>query len=139
MIEPYSASLLLIPSFISYEGHLTAKSDIYSFGVVLLEILTGQRVVDKNRPTGEQNLVPWAKPYLTSKRKVTHIMDGRIGGQYTVGAAHKAGTLANKCLSTDPKLRPEMNQVVKVLEHLQDLRKAEKVSNQLSLQKHHSR
>lgn len=120
-------------------GHLTAKSDIYSFGVVVLEILTGRRVVDKNRPTGEQNLVPWAKPYLTSKRKVTYIMDGRIEGQYTVGAAYKAGTLANKCLSIDPKLRPEMNQVVKVLEQLQDLRKAEKVSNELSLQKHHSR
>ncbi|WOG86398.1 hypothetical protein DCAR_0205601 [Daucus carota subsp. sativus] len=120
-------------------GHLTAKSDIYSFGVVLLEILTGRKVVDKNRSTGEQNLVPWAKPYLSSKHKVTHIMDGRIGGQYTVGAAFKAATLANQCLSTDPKLRPEMNQVVKVLQQLQDLRKAEKVSNQLSLHKHHSR
>ncbi|KAE8678912.1 Protein kinase APK1A [Hibiscus syriacus] len=51
-------------------GHLTAKSDVYSFGVVLLEMLSGRRAVDKNRPSGEHNLVDWAKPYLANKRKI---------------------------------------------------------------------
>ncbi|KAG0466562.1 hypothetical protein HPP92_018142 [Vanilla planifolia] len=51
-------------------GHLTAKSDIYSFGVVLLEMLSGRRALDKNRPSGEHNLVEWAKPYLTNKRRI---------------------------------------------------------------------
>ncbi|KAK1351761.1 hypothetical protein POM88_054044 [Heracleum sosnowskyi] len=59
-------------------GHLTTKSDVYSFGVVLLEMLTGRRVIDKNRPTGEHNLIPWAKHYLTSKRKILYVMDVRI-------------------------------------------------------------
>lgn len=40
-------------------GQLTTKSDIYSFGVVFLEIITGRRVIDNNRPTEEQNLVTW--------------------------------------------------------------------------------
>lgn len=40
-------------------GKLTTKSDIYSFGVVLLEIITGMRSIDNNRPTSRRNLVTW--------------------------------------------------------------------------------
>ncbi|KAL8051413.1 hypothetical protein ABFX02_06G146500 [Erythranthe guttata] len=101
-------------------GHLTARSDVYSFGVVLLEILTGKRVLDKNRPHGEQNLLEWAKPYLASKRRVLRIMDARIEGQYTPSGALKAATLAIKCIATEPKYRPTMNEVVKGLEQLQE-------------------
>ncbi|KAK6227970.1 hypothetical protein SCA6_000310 [Theobroma cacao] len=101
-------------------GHLTARSDVYSFGVVLLEMLTGKRAVDKNRPSREQNLVDWAKPYLTSKRKILQVMDARIEGQYTLDVALKAAYVALQCLSIEPKLRPNMNAVVKVLEQLQD-------------------
>ncbi|TYI86556.1 hypothetical protein E1A91_D04G072300v1 [Gossypium mustelinum] len=101
-------------------GHLTARSDVYSFGVVLLEMLTGKRAMDKNRPSREHSLVDWAKPYLTSKRKILHVMDSRIESQYTLDAALKAAYLALQCLSIEPKLRPSMNAVVKALEQLQD-------------------
>lgn len=40
-------------------GQLNFKSDIYSFGVVLLEIVTGRRAIDYTRPGPEQNLVDW--------------------------------------------------------------------------------
>ncbi|XP_028081262.1 probable serine/threonine-protein kinase PBL11 [Camellia sinensis] len=103
-------------------GHLTAKSDVYSFGVVFLEMLTGKRSVDKNRPTGEHNLVEWAKPYLTSKRRILRVMDSRIEGQYSLSGALRAATLAIKCLAIEPKFRPTMIEVVKALEHLQDLK-----------------
>ncbi|KAI6668982.1 hypothetical protein NL676_003867 [Syzygium grande] len=101
-------------------GHLTEKSDVYSFGVVLLEMLSGRRVVDKNRPSGEQNLIEWAKPYLSSKRKIIHVMDTRIRSQYSLGGALKAATVAIKCLSLEPKSRPNMKEVVRALEQLQD-------------------
>ncbi|KAK9156667.1 hypothetical protein Scep_003241 [Stephania cephalantha] len=101
-------------------GHLTAKSDIYSFGVVLLEMLSGRRAVDKNRPSGEHNLVEWGKPYLTSKRKVFRILDSRLEGQYSLDGAQKAANLALKCLSMDAKFRPSMDEVVVALEQLQD-------------------
>ncbi|KAK2966569.1 hypothetical protein RJ640_009341 [Escallonia rubra] len=103
-------------------GHLTARSDVYSFGVVLLEMLTGRRAVDTNRPQGEHNLVMWAKPCLTSKRKIFKVMDARIEGQYSLVGAVKAATIAVKCLSTEPKLRPSMVEVVEALEQLQDLK-----------------
>ncbi|XP_058207891.1 receptor-like cytoplasmic kinase 176 isoform X1 [Rhododendron vialii] len=106
-------------------GHLTAKSDVYSFGVVLLEMLTGKRALDKNRPQGEHNLVEWAKPYLTSKRRILRVMDARIEGQYSLGGVLRAATLAIKCLAIEPRLRPNMEEVVKALEQLQDLPEAE--------------
>uniref|UniRef100_A0A5B7B2X9 non-specific serine/threonine protein kinase n=1 Tax=Davidia involucrata TaxID=16924 RepID=A0A5B7B2X9_DAVIN len=101
-------------------GHLTTKSDVYSFGVVLLEMLSGRRAVDKNRPSGEHNLVEWAKPYLASKRKIFRILDNRLEGQYSLDVANKASNLAFRCLSTDAKFRPSMDDVVKELEQLQD-------------------
>ncbi|KAL2541705.1 Protein kinase APK1B [Abeliophyllum distichum] len=101
-------------------GHLTARSDVYSFGVVLLEMITGRRVIDKNRPHGEQNLIEWARPYLASKRRIFRVMDARIEGQYSPNGALKAATLAVKCLEIEPKYRPNMEEVVKALEQLQD-------------------
>uniref|UniRef100_A0A2P2MFL7 Protein kinase capable of phosphorylating tyrosine family protein n=1 Tax=Rhizophora mucronata TaxID=61149 RepID=A0A2P2MFL7_RHIMU len=101
-------------------GHLTAKSDVYSFGVVLLEMLSGRRAIDKNRPSGQHNLVEWAKPYLANKRKVFRILDNRLEDQYSMDVAFKASTLALHCLSTEPKFRPSMAEVVITLECIHD-------------------
>ncbi|XP_044482548.1 probable serine/threonine-protein kinase PBL9 isoform X2 [Mangifera indica] len=101
-------------------GHLTVKSDVYSFGVVLLEIISGRRAVDKNRPSGQHNLVEWAKPYLANKRKIFRVIDNRLEGQYTMEGAYKAATLTLRCISTEAKFRPNMDDVVTILEQLQD-------------------
>lgn len=101
-------------------GHLTKKSDVYSFGVVLLEIMSGKRALDPNRPSGEHNLIGWAKPYLTSKRRIFQVMDARIEGQYTLRKAMKVANLAIQCLSVEPRFRPKMDEVVRILEELQD-------------------
>ncbi|KAF6148094.1 hypothetical protein GIB67_024269 [Kingdonia uniflora] len=110
-------------------GHLTAKSDVYSFGVVLLEMLSGKRAVDKNRPSGEHNLVEWARPYLNNKRKIFRVIDTRLEGQYSNGGAQKAGTLALQCLAVEAKYRPNMDEVVTALEELQESKDTTK-SNQ---------
>ncbi|KAB2066507.1 hypothetical protein ES319_A09G165500v1 [Gossypium barbadense] len=101
-------------------GHLTAKSDIYSFGVVLLEMLSGRRAIDNNRPSGEHNLVDWAKPYLTNKRRLFRVLDTRLQGQYSLTRAQEAANLAHQCLAVEPKLRPSMDEVVTALEKLQE-------------------
>ncbi|CAI0420649.1 unnamed protein product, partial [Linum tenue] len=101
-------------------GHLTSRSDVYSFGVVLLELLTGRRSVDKARPQREQNLVAWARPILSSPRRMSRIMDPRLDGQYSETGARKAATLAYRCLSLRPRHRPKMSYVVRTLEPLKD-------------------
>jgi len=101
-------------------GHLTAKCDIYSFGVVLLEMLTGRRAIDKNRPQGEQNLVEWARPFLTHKRKIFHVLDTRLEGQYSPSGAQTIAALVVECLNFEAKTRPSMDVVVSILEGIQD-------------------
>ncbi|KAI3694825.1 hypothetical protein L1987_77806 [Smallanthus sonchifolius] len=102
-------------------GHLTSKSDVYSFGVVLLEILTGRRSMDKKRPSGEQNLVMWARPYLAEKRKVYQLVDPRLELNYSVKGVQKVAQIAYNCLSRDSKARPSIDEVVKALSPLHDL------------------
>nr|GMC92809.1 receptor-like cytoplasmic kinase 176 [Ipomoea batatas] len=117
-------------------GHLTASSDVYSFGVVLLEMLTGRRVVDKNRPNGEQNLIDWAKPYLASNRKILRVMDPRIQGQYSLSGALRVALIAVKCIAPEPKSRPNMNEVVAELEKLQDSNDSTASLKQEAIKKH---
>ncbi|CAL9228875.1 unnamed protein product [Arabidopsis halleri] len=107
-------------------GHLSTKSDVYSFGVVLLELLSGRRAIDKNQPVGEHNLVDWARPYLTNKRRLLRVMDPRLQGQYSLTRALKIAVLALDCISIDTKSRPTMNEIVKTLEELHIQKEAPK-------------
>lgn len=99
---------------------MTPKSDVYGFGVVLLEMLSGQRAIDKNRPTGQHNLVEWAKPYLTNKRRIFRVIDSRLEGQYSMDQAQKAASLSLQCIATEARARPTMDEVVMSLEQLQE-------------------
>ncbi|XP_022881826.1 probable serine/threonine-protein kinase PIX7 [Olea europaea var. sylvestris] len=103
-------------------GHLSSKSDVYSFGVVLLEMLTGRRSMDKNRPNGEHNLVAWARPYLTDRRRFYHVIDPRLEGHFSIKGSQKAAELAARCLSRDPKARPQVSEVVNALKPLLNLK-----------------
>ncbi|XP_022849051.1 probable serine/threonine-protein kinase PBL9 [Olea europaea var. sylvestris] len=120
-------------------GHLTARSDVYSFGVVLLEMVSGRRAIDKNKPSGEHKLVEWAKPYLANKRKLFRVLDNRIEGQYSMDEAHGVATLALRCISVEPKLRPTMEEIVKELEQLQDSKNVENTRNKMSDRKRQRR
>ncbi|KAL3651863.1 hypothetical protein CASFOL_004865 [Castilleja foliolosa] len=92
-----------------------ATGDVYGFGVVLLEMLTGLRALDTRRPNGEQNLVDWKKPFLSQRRNLKAVMDTRIEGQYSTKAALQAAQLTLKCLEPEPRNRPSMKEVLDVL------------------------
>lgn len=99
-------------------GKLTAKSDVWSFGVVLYELITGRRSLDRNLPRSEQKLLDWVKPYATDPKKLHLVIDPRLEGQYCPKSAQKLVALANKCLMKQPKSRPRMSEVVVMLEHI---------------------
>ncbi|XP_017438471.2 probable serine/threonine-protein kinase PBL11 [Vigna angularis] len=101
-------------------GLLTPKSNVYSFGLVLLELLTGRRVIDKTMPIEEQNLIEWLGPRLGNKANFHYLMDPRLEGQYPTKFAHKTMKLAIHCLRLDPKTRPLMSEVLHELKSLHD-------------------
>ncbi|KAI4390014.1 hypothetical protein MLD38_002173 [Melastoma candidum] len=98
-------------------GHLYLKSDVYGFGVVLLELLTGLRAQDSTRPSYKTNLVQWAKPFLNEKKQVRKIVDSKLDGRYSIKGATIAAETIVKCLEGDPKNRPGMDEVLTALEH----------------------
>jgi serine/threonine protein kinase len=102
------------PEYID-SGHLTAKSDVWSFGVVLYEILTGRRSLDRNRPASEQKLLEWVTQFPADSRNFRMIMDPRLRGEYSVKAAREIAKLADSCLLKNAKERPTMSEVVEVL------------------------
>lgn len=114
------------PEYVS-TGHLYVKSDVYGFGIVLVEMLTGLRALDTGRPAAQHNLSDWVKPYLADRRKLKNIMDSRLEGRYPSKAAVQIAQLALTCLGPEPKTRPSMEKVVEKLEQLDAINEKPKV------------
>ncbi|XP_066329133.1 probable serine/threonine-protein kinase PIX13 [Miscanthus floridulus] len=122
-------------------GHLYVKSDVYGFGVVMLEMLSGQRALDPNRPSGQLSLADWTKPYLADRRKLARLMDPRFEGQYNSKQAFQAAQLTLNCLAGEPRSRPSMKEVVETLEQIESMksRAREARSGGSSRDRHHGR
>lgn len=104
-----------------FAGRRYAKSVTYSFGVILLEMLTGQRAVATERPAGQCSLVEWVRPHV-SKRRVAKVVDPRLGELYPLEGALDVAKLAFDCLQTDHEKRPSLTEAHKRLEEIQNLR-----------------
>ncbi|KAG0472787.1 hypothetical protein HPP92_014644 [Vanilla planifolia] len=106
-------------------GHLTVKSDVWSFGVVLYEMITGRKSMDQNRPKNERKLIEWVKQFPSGSRKFSTIIDPRLGGEYSLSAARIIAKLADNCLSKHAKDRPQMKEVVGVLKQTMESKEAD--------------
>ncbi|XP_047969615.1 probable serine/threonine-protein kinase PBL5 [Salvia hispanica] len=98
-------------------GQLNFKSDIYSFGVVLLEILTGRRAVDYTKSGPGQNLVDWARPLFKGKR-FHEMADPALEGHYPVRGLYQALAISAMCIQEQPNVRPNIGDIVKALKYL---------------------
>ncbi|KAF3332860.1 serine/threonine-protein kinase PBS1-like protein [Carex littledalei] len=97
-------------------GKLTVKSDIYSFGVVILELVTGRRGYDEKRPKYEQEVVDWARPMLKDHKKLSKEMaDPALKKQFPRRGLFQALAIAAMCLQEEAAKRPKIHEVMTAL------------------------
>ncbi|KAL7592962.1 hypothetical protein Lser_V15G33719 [Lactuca serriola] len=107
----------LDPTYI-FTHCFTARSDIYSFGVVMLETLTGQRAYDMKRLNHDRYLTKWASPFFADTIKLKKIMDPRLEQNYSLEGAFECAKLAARCVTENPKDRPSSEEVLRGLEQI---------------------
>lgn len=97
-------------------GRASLMSDVFSFGVVLLELISGRHPIYKSPDKGEESLVIWATPLLQDSRRVSkELPDPSLEGNFEEEELQVMAYLAKECLLLDPDARPTMSEVVQIL------------------------
>ncbi|CAN4124715.1 unnamed protein product [Withania somnifera] len=102
-------------------GKLTEKSDIYSFGVVLLELITGRKPVDTSQPLGDESLVEWARPLLNhalGKLEFDQLADPRLEKNYVFPEMFQLIEAAAACVRHSAAKRPGMGQIMRAFDNM---------------------
>nr|DAD19014.1 TPA_asm: hypothetical protein HUJ06_020477 [Nelumbo nucifera] len=96
-------------------GMLNERSDVYSFGILMMEIISGRSPVDYSRPPGEVNLVDWLKA-MVGDRKSEQVVDPKLPEMPPSKALKRVLLVALRCVDPDAKKRPKMGHVIHMLE-----------------------
>lgn len=94
------------------DGKLTDKSDVYAFGVILLELLMGRKPVEKMTPSQCHSIVTWAMPQLTDRAKLPNIVDPVIRNTMDVKHLYQVAAVAVLCVQPEPSYRPLITDVL---------------------------
>ncbi|KAE8021931.1 hypothetical protein FH972_007778 [Carpinus fangiana] len=103
-------------------GRVTTKVDIFSFGVILMELITGRRALDETQPEESMHLVTWFKRMHINKDFFRKAIDPTIDlNEETLASVSTVADLAGHCCAREPYQRPDMGHAVNVLSSLVEL------------------
>eukprot|EP00249_Psilotum_nudum_P013613 c24426_g1_i1 orf=317-3322(+) len=102
-------------------GRITTKSDVFSFGVVLMELITGRRALDESQPEESMHLVSWFRRANISKESFRGSIDPALEvTEERFESICTVAELAGHCTGREPHQRPDMSHAVSVLAPLVD-------------------
>ncbi|KAD3337491.1 hypothetical protein E3N88_33011 [Mikania micrantha] len=97
-------------------NRLTDKTDIYSFGVILLELISGQEAIsNENFGINCRNIVQWAKTHIENG-DIQGIIDPSLGNEYDIQSMWKIAEKALMCVQPHGNMRPSMSEVIKEIQ-----------------------
>uniref|UniRef100_A0A7N2LMR8 Protein kinase domain-containing protein n=2 Tax=Quercus lobata TaxID=97700 RepID=A0A7N2LMR8_QUELO len=91
-------------------GNFNKKSDVYSYGIVLFELITGRPAIIKG-PEENTHILDWVYPIIESG-DIQNIIDARLHGEFHKNSAWKAVEIAMSCVPPVAIQRPDMSQVL---------------------------
>ncbi|XP_050238836.1 probable serine/threonine-protein kinase PBL24 isoform X2 [Mercurialis annua] len=104
-------------------GLVSVRTDVYAYGIILLQLLSGQKVVNSKREEGQQSLRQWAEP-LIENLALHELIDQRIRDSYDTYELYLVAKAAYLCVQRSPEMRPSIGEVIGLLEgennHLRD-------------------
>ncbi|XP_054776623.1 probable receptor-like protein kinase At1g49730 isoform X3 [Prosopis cineraria] len=114
--EAVNTNIMGTPGYMDPEyvvtHELTEKSDIYNYGVLLLEIVTGRRAIQDNK-----NLVEWAQPYMgpDSVTRLMELVDPNVRESFDLDQLQTAVSIVEWCTQREGRIRPSIKQVLRLL------------------------
>ncbi|WJX10381.1 hypothetical protein P8452_01115 [Trifolium repens] len=103
-------------------GRVTTKVDIYSYGVILMEMITGRRAIDNSQPEENIHLVAWFRRMLLNKDSFDKVIDPAMNiNDEGLKSFWTIAGLASQCCAREPHQRPNMGHIVNVLAPLVEI------------------
>ncbi|KAK9706814.1 hypothetical protein RND81_07G153300 [Saponaria officinalis] len=107
----------IAPEYLS-TGQSSEKTDVFGYGILLLELITGQKTIDAGKGHVQKGMMlDWVKT-LYEEKKLDMLVDRDLNGRYSAEELEKTVDLALRCTLANPSMRPKMSEALKVLEYI---------------------
>ncbi|KAF2927884.1 hypothetical protein DAI22_06g237700 [Oryza sativa Japonica Group] len=95
-------------------GKVSGACDVYSFGILLLELVSGRKPIERLPSGAKRTVTEWAEP-LIARGRLADLVDPRLRGAFDAAQLARAVEAAALCVQAEPERRPDMRAVVRIL------------------------